>query len=176
MGPLIPLAMELATYVPNIIKLFTGSDKDAEVAAHVVGIAQAVTGTSDQAPEAALAVLKANPDKVLEFQQTIAAQRVDLEKAYLTDTQSARAHDVDVRKLSGGINHRANALAAGAGALVVACLAIVVWRSGLDADAKAIITLILGRALGWIEQVFSFEFGTTRTNRTKDDTINNLTK
>jgi hypothetical protein len=52
----------------------------------------------------------------------------------------------------------------------------VVWASGMDDFAKATITLILGRALGWVEQIFSFEFGTTRANKTKDDTINNLTK
>lgn len=41
----------------------------------------------------------------------------------------------------------------------------------MTAPAKGAVTLILGRALGWVEQVFSFEFGTTRQSRVKDETI-----
>jgi hypothetical protein len=37
-------------------------------------------------------------------------------------------------------------------------------------------TLTSGRALGWGEQVFSFEFGAARATKTKDDTINKLTR
>lgn len=86
--PLIPIAMALAQFVPNIVKLLTGSDKAEDVASQVVGIAQTITGASDG--EAALAAIKADPNKVLEFQQTMSAQQADLEKAYLLDVQSAR--------------------------------------------------------------------------------------
>lgn len=86
--PLIPIAMALAQFAPSIIKLLTGSDKAEEVAGKVVDIAQTITGTSDG--DAALAAIQANPDKVLEFQQAMAAQSADLEKAYLLDIQSAR--------------------------------------------------------------------------------------
>ncbi|QYF95594.1 hypothetical protein KY495_10835 [Massilia sp. PAMC28688] len=44
----------------------------------------------------------------------------------------------------------------------------------MDDFAKATITLILGRSLGWIEQIFSFEFGTTRGSKSKDETISRL--
>jgi len=84
----ITVAMALAQFVPYITKLFTGSDKAAEVAKKVVDVAEAVTGTT--VPEDALRAIQANPDKVLEFQQAMAAQQVDLEKAYLQDVQSAR--------------------------------------------------------------------------------------
>jgi len=169
----ITLAMGLAQFAPGIIKLLTGSDKAADVATHVVGVAQTITGAAT--PADALAQLHADPAKVLEFQQAMEAQQADLEKAYLADVQSARSRDVEMAK-AGVRNYRANGLAAGAGALVVLCLALVVWRSGMDDNAKAVITLILGRALGWVEQIFSFEFGTTRANKTKDETINNLTR
>jgi hypothetical protein len=94
---------------------------------------------------------------------------------YLADTQDARARDVHLTE-AGHVNNRANVLAGGAVTLVIGCLLITVWASGMDDFAKATITLICGRALGWVEQVFSFEFGTTRANKTKDDTINKLTK
>lgn len=88
MGPLIPIAMELAQFVPSIIKLLTGSDKAADVADAVVGVAQAATGTDNGA--AALAKLRADPGAVLNFQAAMAVQQADLEKAYLLDVQSAR--------------------------------------------------------------------------------------
>lgn len=86
--PLIPIAMALAQFAPGIIKLLTGSDKAEDVAGQVVGIAQTITGTSDG--ETALAAIKADPGKVLEFQQAMSAQQSDLEKAYLLDVQNAR--------------------------------------------------------------------------------------
>lgn len=171
--PLIPIAMALAQFAPGIIKLLTGSDKAEDVAEHVVGIAQAVTGTDT--PDAALAMMKADPNKVLDFQQAMASQQADLEKAYLADVANARARDMAYVS-AGRINERANVLAGAALLLVLICLAVVIWMGDLNEYAKGGISLILGRALGWVEQLFSFEFGTTRANKTKDDTINNLSK
>jgi hypothetical protein len=172
-APLIPLALALAEYAPGIIKLITGSDKAAEVAGKVVDVAQAVTGT--ESGPAAVAAIQADPAAALDFQLAMSDKQHALEGMYLVDVQDARARDVKLAQ-AGQVNHRANALAAGAGGLVVACLATVVWSTTLDDFAKATITLLLGRSLGWIEQIFSFEYGTTRANKTKDDTINNLTK
>lgn len=92
MGPLIPIAMELAQYVPGIIRLLTGSDKAADVADAVVGVAQAATGTDNGT--AALAKLRADPGAVLNFQQAMAQQQADLEKAFLADVQSARTMQI----------------------------------------------------------------------------------
>ena len=69
---------------------------------------------------------------------------------------------------------RINVLLAIAYATILICLAIVVWQSGISEYAQGIVTLILGRFLGYTDQVYSFEFGTTRANKTKDDTISNL--
>lgn len=169
----ITIAMTLAQFAPGIVKLFTGSDKAAEIASKVVGVAQAVTGAPTG--EAALAAIQADQGKAMDFQLAMADKQQALEQMYLADVQDARARDVKLAQ-AGQVNYRANALAAGAGLLVIFCLLIVVWASSMDDFAKATITLILGRSLGWIEQIFSFEFGTTRANKTKDDTINNLTK
>ncbi len=163
----------LAKFVPEIIRMVSGSDKAAEVADRVVGVAQAITGAST--PEAAAEVLNANPEKVLEFKQAMASLDLELTKALLADVQDARRRDTELAK-SGIKNVRANVLAASAGLLVVFCLFVIVWVSDLNEFAKGGITLILGRALGWVEQAFSFEFGNTRTNHVKDDTIKNLTK
>ena len=83
--------------------------------------------------------------------------------------------DIELAK-AGIVNHRANVMAAGALLLVLLCLAVVIWSSDANEFAKVTISLILGRALGWVDQLFSFEFGTTRASKTKDDTINRLTE
>lgn len=173
MAPIILTALKLAQFAPGLIKLLTGNDKAADIADRVVSIAQTVTGT--ESGEAAVAAIQADPQKLLDFQLAMAEREQEFHQMYLADVQDARKRDVQLAQ-AGHMNHRANALAAGAGLLVIFCLFIVVWASQMDDFAKATITLILGRSLGWIEQIFSFEFGTTRANKTKDDTINNLTK
>lgn len=84
----ISIAMALAQFAPGIIKLLTGSDKAADVADKVIGVAQAVTGTSTGS--AALAAVTADPQKVLEFQQAMGAQQLELERMFLADVQDAR--------------------------------------------------------------------------------------
>lgn len=173
MLPLIPIAMGLAQYAPGIIKLLTGSDKAQDVAQAVVGVAQAVTGSST--PEGALAAVQLDPEKALAFQEAMAKRQADMELAYMADMQNARARDVEIVKTSGR-NTRANILAGGAGFVVLVCLAVVVWQSGMDDYVKATISLILGRAFGWLDQIMGFEFGLTRESAKKDDTIKNLSK
>jgi hypothetical protein len=147
----ITIALALASqFAPGIVKHFTNSDTAATVAGQVLDIAKTVTGKVS--PVEAQAALQADPALALQF---------------------ARKRDVELAK-AGVHNYRANVLVAAALLLVIVCLLIVVWSSNADDFAKATISLILGRALGWVEQLFSFEFGTTRANKTKDDTINKL--
>ena len=40
---------------------------------------------------------------------------------------------------------------------------------------KGIFTLVLGRFLGYLDNIYSFEFGTTRGSKEKDETIKQLT-
>lgn len=173
MAPLIPIALSLAgEFAPSLIKYFTNSDTAAAVAEQVVGIARTVTGA--ESPDAALAAIKADPALAIQFKTSVMANETELQRMYLADVQSARDRDARIQA-AGMRNHRANALAGMAVSLVIVCLVVVVWSSGMDEFAKATITLILGRALGWVEQIFSFEFGTTRSSKVKDDTISKLT-
>ena len=168
----ITVALTLASqFAPGIIKYFTNSDTAAAVAGQVIGIAKTVT--SKDTPEETVEALKADPALAIQFKTAVMQNDTELEKAYLADVQSARGRDVELVK-AGIHNHRANVLAAAALLLVMICLLIVVWSSNADDFAKATISLILGRALGWVEQLFSFEFGTTRASKAKDDTISRL--
>lgn len=70
---------------------------------------------------------------------------------------------------------RLNLLAVAAYLVIILCLGITVFVTVTDEFAKGVITIILGRFLGYIDAVYNFEFGTTRGSKAKDDAINNLT-
>lgn len=170
----ITIGIALATqFAPAIVKYFTNSDTAAAVAGQVIGIAKTVTGRDD--PVAAQAVLAADPALAMQFQTLVMANETELQKLYLADVQSARAREVALAQ-SGVKGNRANIMAGAALLFVLIGLVAVIWNTDMDDFAKATVTLIIGRALGWVEQIYSYEFGSTRTSRTKDDTINQLTK
>lgn len=83
----IALAMGLAQFAPQIIKMVSGSDKAEAVAQQVVGVAEVLTGKHGAE---ATAALQADPDLVMQFQQAMAAISADLDRAYLADVQQAR--------------------------------------------------------------------------------------
>ena len=69
---------------------------------------------------------------------------------------------------------RTNALIILAYLMIGACL-IITLRYSVNDYAKSIVTLILGRFRGYIDQAYGFEFGTTRRSKMKDETISSLT-
>jgi hypothetical protein len=60
--------------------------------------------------------------------------------------------------------------------IVIGCLAVTVWNKVDDEFAKGVLTLVLGRMLGYVDLGYNFEFGTTRSSSRKDETIQDLTK
>lgn len=101
--------------------------------------------------------------------------RLELEafKAEVADRGSARERDAWYVRM-GRHNYRADAMvlvAAGA----VAMLVWMVWtQSDLNEYVKGIVTLVLGRFLGYLDNIYNFEFGTTRGSQNKDETIKQL--
>jgi hypothetical protein len=174
MAPMIPIAMQLAQFAPGIIKLLTGSEKVGHAAEKVVGIAQALTGNGT--PEGAVSAIMADPGKVLEFQQAMAAQQADLEKEYLVGIKDARSRDVELHK-AGFSNHRANVMVALDAAGLVACLAVLVfYRSSLPGEVVGIVSTIAGIFGACLRDAHQFEFGSSRSSQTKDVIISQLSK
>jgi len=60
--------------------------------------------------------------------------------------------------------------------MVITCLVVTIAYSGLGEYAQGTLTLILGRFLGYVDSAYQFEFGSTRTSQTKDETISRLSK
>lgn len=168
----VTLALTLAQFAPSLIKFFTGSDKAADVAGKVIDIAKTVTGASDGA--AALDVLKADPNKVLEFQQAALAQDADLTRAFLADVQNARARDVELHKAGFG-NRRADVMVALDVLGLIACLLVLVlYREKLPGEVVGLLSAISGIFGACLRDAHQFEFGSSRSSQVKDATINKL--
>lgn len=169
----ITIAMGLANFAPQIIKWVSGSARAAEAASDVVELAKRVTGTDTG--EDALRAIKADPAAALQFRQFIIQSEADLDKAYLADMQDARKRDAGF-VAAGQRNYRADAMFVLAVA-VICGLVWLIWRDpSINEFMKGIVTLVLGRFLGYLDNIYNFEFGSTRGSQRKDATIDNLTR
>jgi hypothetical protein len=170
----VSLALALAQFAPSLIKFFTGSDKAADVAGKVIDIAKTVTGAPDGG--AALEVLKADPNKVLEFRQAALAQDADLTRAFLADVQNARARDVELHKAGFG-NRRADVMVALDVLGLIACLLVLVlYREKLPGEVVGLLSAISGIFGACLRDAHQFEFGSSRSSQIKDATIAQITK
>ncbi|MEO7579428.1 MAG: hypothetical protein ABIT83_17595 [Massilia sp.] len=175
MVPLIPIAMQLAQFAPGIIKLLTGSDRAADVAGQVVGIAQTVTG-ADSA-QAAVSAIQTDPAKAMEFQLAVGAQQMDLERIYLVDVQNARAMQVAALAQEDLFSKRFVYYFAAAWSLfsMIYFLSVTFWPPPPEGVriADTILGVLIASVIG---VMFAYFYGTTKANKTKDDTINKLTR
>lgn len=172
--PLVPLALALAQFAPSVMRFFGAGEVSTAVAQQVVGIAQSVSGATT--PQEALEAIRANVQLQAAFQQRVLELNHELERAYLVDRQDARNRDVEMRKLTGGKNTRADVMVAGAVLGLISCLASLIWfRQGLPGEAVGIVATIAGIFGACLRDAFQFEFGSSRGSRDKDDILANLT-
>lgn len=172
MAPLIPIVLALAQFAPSLMRYFGAGESSTAIAEQVVGIAQSVSGA--KTPEEALAAIRESAALQLDFQRRVLEVDAEMERAYLTDRQNARARDVEFIKL-GHNNARADLMVAGAVVGMLACLvALVVFRAGLPGEAVGIISTVAGIFGACLRDAFQFEFGSSRTNRDKDELLRQL--
>jgi hypothetical protein len=169
----ITIAMGLAQFAPGIIKWITGSEKAESAATKIVDIAKAATGQSTG--EAALITLKADPNAVIAFRQSVMANEADLDKAFLLDRQNARGRDVAIVQ-AGRYNWRADVLAVLAVGGLVLCVYFIARDAGLPERAVNAIMFVAGVLASAVRDVYGFEFGSSRSSQVKDGTISELAK
>lgn len=100
---------------------------------------------------------------------------LDYFKAEVQDRNTARLRDSEFIK-QGMQNWRGHVMFALA--VTICCwLTWIIWKSPeLPEYTKGIFTLVLGRFLGYLDNIYNFEFGTTRGSRDKDRTIGKLSE
>lgn len=165
----ITIALALAAqFAPEILKHFTNSDKAADVAGKVIEIAQTVTGAAT--PDGAKAAIEKDPAAALAFQQAVMAREVELERLATADLASARARDVAFLQ-TGKYNWMRLFLTGFTAVAIVGLVYYVIQNDDINEYAKGIISVGLGRLWGYLDGIYQFEFGRTRSGEQKDATI-----
>jgi len=171
--PLIPILLQAASLAPALMKFMNAGSTAEKVAANVAELATTISGEGN--PKDALIAISGNSEKLQQFQLAVNTQMQEWDAMFLADVQSARDRDIKLAQV-GYRNYRAHAMF-GLAVLVVFILVYLVWDSDILSEyTKGIFTLVLGRFLGYLDNMYNFEFGTTRQSRSKDDTIEKLTR
>jgi hypothetical protein len=166
--PVIAAAIGLASFAP-IIARWLGGGQAQEVAAKVVDIAQQVTGTLD--PVEAIQRLQEDTDLVREFQKSIIQVEAEVELAVLKDRQDARLRDVALIN-AGRSNIRADVMVIAAALGLILCLASLAYFSeALPGEAVGIISTIAGIFGACLKDAYTFEFGSSRGSKDKDQAV-----
>jgi hypothetical protein len=160
------IALGLMQFAPSLMRYFGAGEGSVAVAEKVVDVAKAVTG-QPTGPEA-LAALQQDRELAHQFNLAMLKMDGEIEQAYLADRKDARSRDTEFIK-SGKRNYRADVMFVLAVA-VICGLVWIVWKDpGINEYVKGIFTLVLGRFLGYLDNIYNFEFGTTRgSQRTRD--------
>jgi hypothetical protein len=136
--------------------------------------------TGKQTPEEALLALQANAQLGHEYRMALLNHAVVLEQLADADRQNARSRDIEVRKIAGGENTRANWMVFADVSGLVACVIGIVWIGYLQAQgnmslsevaAAALVTQLANVAAYFglsLRDAHQFEFGSSRGSREKD--------
>ncbi len=171
----ISLIMSLAQFAPSIMRFFGAGEKPAGVVEQVIGIAQNITGTKS-GPEA-LEALRKNGELAQQFNLAVLAADGELEKAVLADRQSARARDIEVRKLTGGKNDTAKWMIIGDLVGLLACLvALIFFKKDMPAEVASLLNVIAAGLVLCLRDAHQFEFGSSRGSKEKDAALSEIAK
>jgi len=165
--PILALAAKLlpfASAIPEVMRAF-GSEKSADAAQKVIGVAQAITGQAD--PEQAVASIINKPELQLDFQKALIAERITFARIEVEDRMSARERDREFIR-AGRWNIRADLMIIGC---ILALCYIVNEISGetLKAEVIAVYNMAIGALLKMLGDAFAFEFGSSRGSKEKDE-------
>ena len=168
----ITAGLAIANLVPSLMKFFGAGTTATSVATAVIDTAKKITGKDNT--EEAIDDLAKDPALLLQFRQAVLANNLAWEQLYYSDMANARARDAEFLK-AGTRNYRADVLVA---CVVIGIITIAVISNVNEPSefAKGVLLTILGVLISEFKQITSFEFGSTRASRSKDDTINNLSK
>lgn len=100
------------------------------------------------------------------------ANELEFDRMYLADRQSARERDVELRKLTGGDNKRADVMVALDVIGLITCLAVLVFfRKEIPGEVVGILSTIAGIFGACLRDAHQFEFGSSRGSKDKDDLL-----
>lgn len=166
------IALALAQFAPSLMRFFGAGETSVDVAEKVVGIAKTVTG-APTGPEA-IEALRQNAQLAHDFNLAVLKMDGELEQAYLSDRQDARARDVALRQ-SGYRNKRADLMVLFDVIGLIACLVVLsVFRKDVPGEVVGLLSTIAGIFGLCLRDAHQFEFGSSRGSREKDSLLAEL--
>jgi len=163
----VEIALALAQFAPSLLRYFGVGEQSAGVAEKVIDVAKQITGTPSGAE--AVEALRQNAQLAHDFNLAALKMDGDLEQAYLADRRDARNRDVEIRKLNGGDNKRADIMVAAAAIGLICCLgSLIFFRKEIPGEAVGIISTVAGIFGACLRDAFQFEFGSSKGSRDKD--------
>lgn len=169
----------LGSVAPTIATLLGGPLAGTAVAALSKTLLNKEGGTVE---ELAPLIQQANPETLLKIKEAekdlklgLANAGIRLEELHVQDTTSARTRDVEVRKLAGGNNERANWMIVGDIIGLVACLIVLIFfRKDLPGEVVGILSTITGIFGACLRDAHQFEFGSSRGSKEKDELLSKI--
>jgi hypothetical protein len=162
------LLLAFSQFAPALLKYVGAGESVTKVTEAVSKIAMAVSGAAT--PEEAIAVFKNNSQAALQFQMRAMASERILDKLYLADRADARHRDIKLAE-AGRKNTRADVLAYGAVAALLLLISVLLFREIPQGVGRDMLVMLVGSLVIIVKDVYSFEFGTTRSSKDKDFTI-----
>lgn len=169
--PFITIALAIAELVPRVLNLFKKfpANEHKGLAEKVVKIAKDITGTNEKL---LLNSLNANPQMVEQLNKRI----MDLEKDLIRykDQQLARERDMALMGY-GKQNWRADLMVMLAVVGLFGCVGVLILCKGeLPGEIMGIVSTIAGIFGSCLKDVYSFEFGSSRSSKEKDEVTASL--
>lgn len=171
--PLVPVLLAAAQIIPSLSKYIGAGETTEKVAQGVAEIASTVAGVVS--PAEAIKQIEQSPELQQKFQLAITQEYIKWDQIFVDDLKNARDRDIKLAE-KGFRNNRANWLVAFVLLLLISLLAVVILMSNLSDWVQSVLLVALGRVWGYLDNIFSFEFGTTKQSKAKDDTIEALAK
>ena len=167
--PPFAIALQLAQFAPSVMRWLGAGQESTNVATSLVNMATSMTGATT--PEEAIAKLNDDPKLSHEYQLAVLQATTSLEAAYLADVQNARARDIEYVR-AGRHNTRADLMVLAAVVGLIACLVCLVFFKGqLSEGANTIITSVASIFGLCLRDAFTFEFGSSRGSKDKDELL-----
>lgn len=164
----ISAAVGLMEFAPVIARLVSGNNA-GDIADGILKKAKAIAGvdTIDKVKEA----FRGNPKILAKFQRDMHELSVRSEQGYLEDRQDARARDLEFVRLKQK-NVRADTMVFCAALGLVSCLlSLSFFGSNMPGEAVGIISTVAGIFGSCLKDAYSFEFGSSRGSKEKDNQI-----
>ena len=162
----ITIALGLGQFVPAIAKWITGSDKAAEVAEQVIGIAETVTGKSGAD---VIGSIKADPALLLQFKERVLERETELDRMAYGDMANARHMQEVALQQDDPFAKRFVYWFSICWSVFSACYIVGITFAKIPAENQRYADTILGFLLGTvIATMFQFFLGSSIGSKAKD--------